>query len=51
MRCIDDGWDEVIVTAAAEKADGIVGRPVRGRQTLHVLRQFHLAERRERVTR
>ena len=40
---IDHGGDEVVVAAAAEEADGVVGRLVARGQLLHVLRQLDLA--------
>ena len=48
---IDHGGNEVIVTAAAEKADRILGGLVAPRQLLHVLRQFQLGQGRRHVER
>src|SRR5262249_2895435 len=43
--CVDNSGDEVIVTSAAEEADGVVCRAVQCCQLGHVLRQLHFAHR------
>src|SRR5262249_57915635 len=48
---VNDGGDEVVVAAAAEEADRVVGRLVARCQLRQVPRQLDLAQRRRQVQR